>query len=89
MNEIEQALGRLRKAVGHLKDKLDIDISSSFSDGSEYSAIGDVNIQAIDLTELKSIKSKISNAISLMEQMKLQIDEDPDNILSEFNKDHQ
>lgn len=88
MNEIEQALGRLRKAVGHLKDKLDGDMSASFSDDSQDSTSGDVNPQAIDLAELKSIKSQISNAISLMEQMSSQIDDAANPMLAESNKDH-
>jgi hypothetical protein len=89
MNEIEQALGRLRKAVDHLKDKLDRDMSTSFSDVSEHSASGDVNAQAIDIAELKSIKSQISNAISLMEQMTEQIDDAANPMLAESKKDHQ
>ncbi len=88
MNEIEQALGRLRKAVDHLKDKLDRDMSASFSDDSEHLTSGDVNLQAIDLAELKSIKSQISNAISLMEQMSSQIDDAANPMLAESNKDH-
>ena len=88
MNEIEQALGRLRKAVDHLKDKLDRDMSASFSDDSEHSTSVDVNPQAIDLGELKSIKSQISNAISLMEQMSSQIDDAANPMLAESNKDH-
>ena len=88
MNEIEQALGRLRKAVDHLKDKLDRDMSASFSDNSQHSTSGDVNPQAIDLAELKSIKSQISNAISLMEQMSSQIDDAANPMLAESNKDH-
>ena len=88
MNEIEQALGRLRKAVDHLKDKLDRDMSASFSDDSEHSTSGDVNPQTIDLAELKSIKSQISNAISLMEQMSSKIDDAANPMLAESNKDH-
>ena len=88
MNEIEQALGRLRKAVDHLKEKLDRDMSASFSDDSEHSTSSDVNPQAIDLAELKSIKSQISNARSLMEQMSSQIDDAANPMLAESNKDH-
>ena len=88
MNEIEQALVRLRKAVDHLKDKLDRDMSASSSDDSEHSTSGDVNPEAIDLAELKSIKSKISNAISLMEQMSSQIDDAANPTLADSIKDH-
>jgi len=88
MNEIEQALGRLRKAVDHLKDKLDRDAYASLSDDSEHSKSGDVNLQAVDLAELKSIKSQISNAISLMEQMSSQIDNASNPMLADSNKDH-
>ncbi len=88
MNEIEQALGRLRKAVDHLKDKLDRDMSASLSDDPEHSKSGDVNPQAVDLAELKSIKSQISNAISLIEQMSLQIDDAANPMLADSNKDH-
>lgn len=88
MNEIEQALGRLRKAVDHLKDKLDRDVYASLSDDSEHSKSGDVNPQAVDLAELKSIKSQISNAISLMEQMSSQIDNASNPMLADSNKDH-
>ena len=88
MNEIEQALGRLRKAVDHLKEKLDRDMSASFSDDSEHSTSSDVNPQAIDLAELKAIKSQISNAISLMEQMNSKIDDAANPMLADSNKDH-
>ncbi len=88
MNEIEQALGRLRKAVDHLKDKLVRDMYGSLSDDSEHSKSGDVNLQAVDLAELKSIKSQISNAISLMEQMSSQIDDAANPMLADSNKDH-
>ena len=64
MNEIERALGRLKKALDQLKDKLDNNMSASFLDDSDQSGGGDVNAQVIDLAELKSIKSQISNAIS-------------------------
>ena len=89
MNEIERALGRLKKALDHLKDKLDNNTSASFLDDSEHSARGDENAQVIDIAELKSIKSKISNAISLMEQLISEMDEAPNNILIESQKDHQ
>ena len=89
MNEIERALGRLKKALDHLKDKLDNNMSASFLDDSEHSACGDENTQVIDIAELKSIKSKISNAISLMEQLISEMDEAPNNILIESQKDHQ
>ena len=89
MNEIERALGRLNKALDHLKDKLDKNMSASFSDESDDSAGRDVNAQMIDLAELKAIKSQISKAISLMEQLTLEMDESPKNILVESKKDHQ
>ena len=89
MNEIERALGRLNKALDQLKDKLDKNMSTSFSDESDDSAGGNVNAQVIDLAELKAIKSQISNAISLMEQLTLEMDESPKNILVESKKDHQ
>ena len=89
MNEIEQALGRLRKALDHLKDKLDRDMSASFSDYSEHSTRSDINPQAVDLAELKSIKSQISNAISLMEQMTSQKEDVANPMLAESKKDHQ
>ena len=86
MNEIERALGRLKKALDQLKDKLDNNMSASFLDDS---AGVDVDTQAIDLVELKSIKSQISNAITLMEQLTSELDEAPNNILLESKKDHQ
>ena len=89
MNEIERALGRLKKALDQLKDKLDNNMSASFLDDSDQSGGGDVNAQVIDLAELKSIKSQISNAISLMEQLISEMDEAPNNILVESKKDHQ
>lgn len=88
MNEIEQALGRLRNALDHLKDKLDRDMSASFSDYSEHSTRSDINPQALDLAELKSIKSQISKAIFLMEQMSSQIDDAANPTLADSIKDH-
>ena len=89
MNEIERALGRLKTALDHLKNKLDNNMSSSFLDDSVHSVGGDVNAQVVDLAELKSLKSQISNAISLMEQLTSEMDEAPNNILEESEKDHQ
>ena len=89
MNEIERALGRLKKALDQLKDKLDNNMSASFLDDSDHSAGVDVDTQVIDLVELKSIKSQISNAITLMEQLTSELDEAPNNISLESKKDHQ
>ena len=89
MNEIEQALGRLKKALDQLKDKLDNNMSASFLDDSDHSASVDVDTQAIDLVELKSIKSQISDAITLMEQLTSEMDEATNNILVESKKDRQ
>ena len=86
MNDIERALRRLKKALDQLKDKLDNNMSASFVD---HSAGVDVDAQVIDLVELKSIKSQISNAITLMEQLTSELDEAPNNILIESQKDHQ
>ena len=89
MNEIERALGRLKKALDHLKNKLDNNMSASSLDDSGHSAGVDEDTQVIDLLELKSIKSQISNAITLMEQLTSEMDEAPNNILIESEKDHQ
>ena len=89
MNEIEQALGRLKKALDHLKDKLDNNMSASFLEDSGHSAGVDVDAQVIDVVELKSIKSQISNAITLMEQLTSEMDEATNNILVESKKDRQ
>ena len=89
MNEIERALGRLKTALDHLKNKLDNNMSSSFLDDSVHSVGGDVNAQVVDLAELKSLKSQISNAISLMEQLTSEMDEAPNNILVASKKERQ
>ena len=89
MNEIEQALGRLGRAVEQLKDKLDGQVSASFSSDSSQSSMNKLNAQAIDITELKSIKRQISNAISLMEQMTSNNDKPTENNLISSKKDHQ
>ena len=89
MNEIEQALGRLGRAVEQLKDKLDGQVSASFSSNSSQSSMNKLNAQAIDITELKSIKRQISNAISLMEQMTSNNDKPTENNLILSKKDNQ
>lgn len=89
MNEIEQALGRLGRAVEQLKDKLDGQVSASFSSDSSQSSVNKLNAQAIDIAELKSIKRQISNAISLMEQMTSNNDKPTENNLILSKKDHQ
>ncbi len=89
MNEIERALGRLNKAIDHLKDKLDNSMSASFLDDTEDVASVHANAQEVDLSELRSLKSQISKAIPLMEQLISEIDEAPDNIAAESKKDHQ
>ena len=89
MNEIEKALGRLGRAVEQLKDKLDEQVSASFSSDSSQSSVNELNAQAIDITELKSIKHQISNAISLMEQMTSNNDKPTENNLILSKKDNQ
>ena len=89
MNEIERALGRLEKAVDHLRDRLDNNMSTSFLDDREHSTSRNIDAQMSYLSELGSIKRQISSAISLMEQLTSEMDQAPSTILVESKKDHQ
>ena len=89
MNEIEQALGRLGRAVEQLKDNMEDQRSAIVSGDPSKSSEDKLNAQAIDIAELKSIKSQISSAISLVEQMTSTVDELTLNNLAESKKDHQ
>ena len=83
MNEIERALDRLKKAVGELKHNFNKERSL------ERLVEQESNINANELSELKSIKSQISDAISNLEQFSLAENKKSNNKSSEIGKNNQ
>ena len=69
MSEIERALERLSKAIDVLKDNLNKDFSSNSLHDSSGGKQSVSSFQQSEIAELNTIKSQISNAIFLIEQM--------------------
>ena len=69
MSEIERALERLSKAIDVLKDNLNKDFSSNALHDSSGGKQGVSSFKQSEIAELNTIKSQISNAIFLIEQM--------------------
>ena len=83
MNEIERALDRLEKAVSELKHNFNKERSL------ERLVEQESNINADELSELKSIKSQISDAISNLEQFSLAENKKSKNESSEIGENNQ
>ena len=83
MNEIERALDRLKKAVGELKHNFNKERSL---EGLEEQVS---TINENELSELKSIKSQISDAIFNLEQFSLAENKKSNNKSSEIGENNQ
>ena len=83
MNEIERALDRLKKAVGELKHNFNKERSSE----GLVEQVSTINEN--ELSELKSIKSQISDAISNLEQFPLVENKKSNNKSSEIGENNQ
>ncbi len=83
MNEIERALDRLKKAVGELKHNFNKERSSE----GLVEQVSTINEN--ELSELKSIKSQISDAISNLEQFSFAENKKINNKSSEIGENNQ